>query len=129
MQGPASSKRWEGLRSTGRPADGPLRLGPTTLPPLGHPAFPLSEGIRGIAAIAVVVVHSWIFAGRFGDGTGLANRLIVRLDSMVAIFFLLSAFLLYRPMIAYRAGGPPRPRVAHFARRRFCGSFPPTGWL
>lgn len=93
-------------------------------PPAGHPQFPLSEGIRGVAAIAVVVVHSWIFAGRFGDGTGLANRLIVRLDSMVAIFFLLSAFLLYRPMIAYRAGGSPRPRVAHFARRRFLRIFP-----
>jgi peptidoglycan/LPS O-acetylase OafA/YrhL len=80
--------------------------------------------VRGIAAIAVVVVHSWIFAGRFGNGTGLANRLVVRLDSMVAIFFMLSAFLLYRPMIAYRAGGPSRPRVLDFARRRFLRIFP-----
>lgn len=93
-------------------------------PPPSHPRFPLSEGIRGIAAIAVVVVHSWIFAGRFGDGTGLANQLIVRLDSMVAIFFLLSAFLLYRPMIAHRAGGPSSPRVTDFARRRFLRIFP-----
>lgn len=84
--------------------------------------------MRGIAAIAVVVVHSWIFAGRFGDGTGLANRLVVRLDTMVAIFFLLSAFLLYRPMIAYRAGGPSKPRVRDFARRRFLRIFP-AYWL
>lgn len=90
----------------------------------GHPHFPLSEGIRGIAAIAVIVVHSWIFAGRFGDGTSLANRLVVRLDSMVAIFFLLSAFLLYRPMIAHRAGGPASPRPFDFARRRFLRIFP-----
>lgn len=90
----------------------------------GHPHFPLSEGVRGIAAIAVIVVHSWIFAGRFGDGTGLANRLVVRLDSMVAIFFLLSAFLLYRPMIASRAGGPASPRPFDFARRRFLRIFP-----
>lgn len=93
-------------------------------PPPHHPRFPLSEGIRGIAAIAVVIVHSWIFAGRFGDGTGLANRMIVRLDSMVAIFFLLSAFLLYRPMIAHRAGGPASPTVGSFARRRFLRIFP-----
>lgn len=93
-------------------------------PPPSHPRFPLSEGVRGIAAIAVVVVHSWIFAGRFGDGTGLANRLIVRLDSMVAIFFLLSAFLLYRPMIANRGGGPGSPRVVDFARRRLLRIYP-----
>lgn len=78
--------------------------------------------------MAVVVVHSWIFAGRFGDGSGLANRLIVRLDSMVAIFFLLSAFLLYRPMIAYRVGGPARPRVVDYARRRVLRIFP-AYWL
>jgi peptidoglycan/LPS O-acetylase OafA/YrhL len=72
----------------------------------------------------VVVVHSWIFAGRFGDGSGLANHLIVRLDSVVALFFLLSAFLLYRPMIAHRAGGPASPRVIDFARRRFLRIFP-----
>jgi peptidoglycan/LPS O-acetylase OafA/YrhL len=72
----------------------------------------------------VVVVHSWIFAGRFGDGSGLANRLVVRLDTMVAIFFMLSAFLLYRPMIAYRGGGPPRPKARHFARRRFLRIYP-----
>jgi peptidoglycan/LPS O-acetylase OafA/YrhL len=93
-------------------------------PPPRHPRFPLSEGVRGIAAISVVIVHSWIFAGRFGDGTGLANRMVVRLDSMVAIFFLLSAFLLYRPMIAHRAGGPQPPSVSGFARRRFLRIFP-----
>jgi peptidoglycan/LPS O-acetylase OafA/YrhL len=80
--------------------------------------------VRGIAAIAVVVVHSWLFAASSGHGTGLVDRLVVRLDSMVAIFFLLSAFLLYRPMIAHRTGGPARPRVADFARRRFLRIYP-----
>lgn len=97
-------------------------------PPPRHPRFPLSEGVRGIAAIAVLVVHSWIFAGRFGDGTGLADRMVVRLDSMVAIFFLLSAFLLYRPMIAHRAGGPASPTAVAYARRRFLRIFP-AYWL
>lgn len=101
----------------------PIGVPPAAPPPL-HPSFPLSEGVRGIAAIGVVVVHSWIFAGGFGDGTGLANRLVVRLDTMVSIFFLLSAFLLYRPMIANRAGGPPKPAVKNFARRRFLRIFP-----
>jgi peptidoglycan/LPS O-acetylase OafA/YrhL len=92
--------------------------------PPRHPRFPLSDGVRGVAAIAVVIVHSWLFAGRFGNGTGLENRLVVRLDSMVAIFFLLSAFLLYRPMVAYRGGGPAAPRVRDFARRRFLRIYP-----
>lgn len=93
-------------------------------PPPRHPRFPLSDGVRGIAAIAVVVVHSWLFAGQFNENPDLANRLVVRLDSMVAIFFLLSAFLLYRPMVAYRAGGPAAPRVRDFARRRFLRIYP-----
>ena len=94
-------------------------------PPPKHPRFPHSDGVRGLAAVAVVVVHSWLFAGGFGDVTsGLGNHLIVRLDSMVAIFFLLSAFLLYRPMIAHRAGGPERPSVGDFARRRFLRIYP-----
>ena len=94
-------------------------------PPQKHPRFPHSDGVRGLAALAVVIVHSWLFAGGFGDITsGLGNRLIVRLDSMVAIFFLLSAFLLYRPMIAHRAGGPESPSVGDFARRRFLRIYP-----
>jgi peptidoglycan/LPS O-acetylase OafA/YrhL len=93
-----------------------------TAPSPHHPRFPLSEGVRGIAAIGVLVVHSWIFAGRFESE--LANRFIVRIDSMVAIFFLLSAFLLYRPMIARCAGGPAAPRVADYGKRRFLRIFP-----
>jgi peptidoglycan/LPS O-acetylase OafA/YrhL len=94
-------------------------------PPPKHPRFPHSDGVRGVAALAVVIVHSWLFAGGFGDVTsGLGNRLIVRLDSMVAIFFLLSAFLLYRPMIAHRTGGPKRPSVGDFGRRRFLRIYP-----
>jgi peptidoglycan/LPS O-acetylase OafA/YrhL len=95
-------------------------------PPPHHPRFPLSDGIRGIAAVAVLVVHSWLFAGGFGGFTGsLANRAVVRLDAMVAIFFMLSAFLLYRPMIAHRGGGPSSPSVADYARRRFLRIYPP----
>jgi peptidoglycan/LPS O-acetylase OafA/YrhL len=43
---------------------------------------------------------------------------------MVAIFFMLSAFLLYRPMIAHRGGGPASPTVGDYARRRFLRIYP-----
>ena len=94
-------------------------------PPPGHARFPLADGVRGIAACAIVVVHVWLFTGGFGGfGDTLANRALVRLDGMVAIFFVLSAFLLYRPMIAERAGGAPAPSVGDYMRRRLLRIYP-----
>jgi peptidoglycan/LPS O-acetylase OafA/YrhL len=98
-------------------------------PPPHHKRFPLADGVRGVAAFSIVVVHAWLFTGGFEGFTGsLENRAVVRLDSMVSTFFLLSAFLLYRPMIAHRAGGPGAPRVADYARRRFLRIYP-AYWL
>jgi peptidoglycan/LPS O-acetylase OafA/YrhL len=94
-------------------------------PPPHHPRFPLTVGLRGIAAIAIVVGHAWFFTGGFGGfTTSLPNRIVVRWDGVVAVFFMLSAFLLYRPMIAHRVGGPAAPRTADYARRRFLRLFP-----
>jgi len=46
----------------------------------------------------------------------------------VTIFFLISGFLLYRPFIAHRTGGPPPPRFADFGKRRVLRIFP-AYWL
>jgi peptidoglycan/LPS O-acetylase OafA/YrhL len=81
--------------------------------------------MRGLATSAIIVVHAWFFTEGFGGFTeSLPNRLIVRMDGLVALFFLLSAFLLYRPMIAHRTGGPPSPSVGAYARRRFIRLYP-----
>jgi len=81
--------------------------------------------MRGVPAIAIIVGHAWFFTGGFGGYTeSIPNRAMVRMDGLVALFFLLSAFLLYRPMIAHRTGGPAAPRVADYARRRFIRLFP-----
>lgn len=94
-------------------------------PPPRHPRFPLTVGMRGIPAIAIIVGHAWFFTGGFGGFTeSLPNRAMVRMDGLVALFFLLSAFLLYRPMIAHRAGGPAPPRTGDYARRRFLRLYP-----
>jgi len=94
-------------------------------PPPHHPRFPLTVGLRGVAAIAIVVGHAWFFTGGFGGFTSsLPNRIVVRWDGVVAVFFMLSAFLLYRPMIAHRAGGPGAPRLGDYARRRFLRLYP-----
>ncbi|HEX5711718.1 MAG TPA: acyltransferase [Solirubrobacterales bacterium] len=94
-------------------------------PPPHHPRFPLTVGMRGIPAIAIIVGHAWFFTGGFGGFTeSIPNRMMVRMDGLVALFFLLSAFLLYRPMIAHRTGGPGAPKVGDYARRRFIRLYP-----
>jgi peptidoglycan/LPS O-acetylase OafA/YrhL len=101
------------------------RVPDVVAPPPHHPRFPLTVGMRGIPAVAIIVGHAWFFTGGFGGFTeSLPNRVMVRMDGLVALFFLLSAFLLYRPMIANRGGGPAAPRVADYARRRFIRLYP-----
>jgi peptidoglycan/LPS O-acetylase OafA/YrhL len=97
-------------------------------PPPHHPRFPLTVGMRGIPAIAIIVGHAWFFTGGFGGFTeSLPNRAMVRMDGLVALFFLLSAFLLYRPMIAVRGGRRHRgPGTTQGAAS--CACTRPTGW-
>ena len=91
-----------------------------------HPRFPLTVGLRGIPAVAILIGHAWLFSKGFGSESTftLANRMLIRLDFLVALFFLLSAFLLYRPMIAHRTGGPAAPKTGDYARRRFLRLYP-----
>src|SRR3954464_7616756 len=94
-------------------------------PPPRHARFPLAARTRGAPAPAAAIVHAWLFTGGFGGfGDSIGNRLMVRLDVAVSIFFFLSAFLLYRPMIAARAGGPKSPTVRDYYRRRFLRIYP-----
>lgn len=94
-------------------------------PPPRHPRFPLTVGLRGVPALAILIGHAWFFNGGFGGFTeSIPNRAMVRMDGLVALFFLLSGFLLYRPMIAHRSGGPAAPRVADYAKRRFLRLYP-----
>ena len=82
--------------------------------------------MRGVAAIGVLLVHTWLFTGGFnGFENTLPNRAMVRLDGLVVFFFVLSAFLLYRPMIAHRAGGPAGLTLSRYARSRFLRVYPP----
>lgn len=115
---------WQtGTRGPAAPAAG--EVPDVVAPPPLHPRFPLTVGMRGIPAIAIIVGHAWFFTGGFGGFTeSLPNRLMVRMDGLVALFFLLSAFLLYRPMIAHRTGGAPPPRVGDYARRRVIRLYP-----
>lgn len=91
-------------------------------PPPRHPRFPLVDGLRAVAVIAVVLVHA-------GDsGFEPIERLLAHMSVGVAVFFVISGFLLYRPFVAHRGGGAPAPAVAAYAKRRFLRIYP-AYWL
>lgn len=85
-------------------------------PPARSPRFPLVDGLRAIAAVSILLTHT---AGLSGfNGANPIGAWTARLDSGVAIFFVLSGFLLYRPWVAARLEGRPAPRIGRYARRR-----------
>ena len=89
---------------------------PVVAPPPGNPRFPLVDSIRGIAVLMVVLVHGAYISGAahaawYGD-------LIARLELCLPIFFLVSAFLLYRPFVAARVHGRNKPSTRRFLRSR-----------
>lgn len=90
-------------------------------PPPGHPRFPLLDPLRALAAISVLLVHAAILSGGFDYRF---KELFGHLDIGVPFFFLLSGFLLYRPMLASRIIDLPAQRVRDYARNRFFRIFP-----
>lgn len=89
--------------------------------PPGHPRFQYFDSIRAFAAISVLLVHVGIASGGF---TPWYKQLFAHLDIGVPFFFLLSGFLLYRPMVASRVIGLPRQAARAYARNRFFRIFP-----
>jgi peptidoglycan/LPS O-acetylase OafA/YrhL len=84
------------------------------------------DGMRALAALGVLVCHVALHVGfsphnRFG-------HYFARLDVGVAVFFVLSGFLLYRPFVARRMDGRPRPATRDYLRNRFLRIFP-AYWL
>jgi peptidoglycan/LPS O-acetylase OafA/YrhL len=99
---------------------------PVVAPPPGNPRFPLFDSLRAIAALSVLVTHAALLSGA---NTGAwYGKITARLDVGVTIFFLISGFLLYRPFVAARLEGRPRPRIADYLRRRALRIFP-AYWL
>lgn len=91
-------------------------------PPPGNPRFSLLDGMRAIAALSIVATHT---AGlsRFNEDNPLGH-LTARLNVGVAIFFVLSGFLLYRPFVAARYEGRPAPSIRRYVRRRLLRILP-----
>ncbi|HEX6421938.1 MAG TPA: acyltransferase family protein [Acidimicrobiales bacterium] len=84
------------------------------------------DGVRGLAALGVLVTHVALKTGfTVNDARG---HYLARLDVGIAIFFVLSGFLLYRPFVARRLAGGSRPGTRDYLRKRFLRIYP-AYWL
>jgi peptidoglycan/LPS O-acetylase OafA/YrhL len=96
-------------------------VGPAS-PPIVGPRYPCFDGLRAIAATTIVVFH---VAATSGATTGVARgRYLARLDVGVAVFFVVSGFLLYRPFVTAHLGGRPATRWREFWWRRVLRIYP-----
>jgi peptidoglycan/LPS O-acetylase OafA/YrhL len=75
--------------------------------------FPYIDSLRAFAALSIVATHAALHAG----GSWILP-VAARLESGVAIFFLISGFLLYRPFARARLTEQKPPRAAAYAWRR-----------
>ena len=84
------------------------------------------DSLRAIAAISVFLAHGLILLEYLGGNT--LSPLLARQDIGVAIFLLISAFLLYRPFVQARYERRRMPRLVPFAIRRVL-RIVPAYWL
>ncbi|MCM3885176.1 acyltransferase, partial [Frankia sp. R82] len=89
--------------------------------------FPGFDGLRAIAALMVVLVHTAFPAG-LTTGSGDLGPYIARAEAGVAVFFLISGFLLYRPFVAARLAGASPPLPGGYLVRRLMRILP-LYWL
>ena len=92
--------------------------------------FPCLDALRALGALAVVGTHVGFNTGRVSRGPFAAS--IARLDCGVAVFFVLSGFLLFRPYVlaalTLPVGSMPRPALGVYLRRRAVRILP-AYWL
>jgi len=94
-------------------------------PARGHVAA--LDGVRAVAAVAVVLTHVGFLTG--ATGPSMTGALAARLDVGVALFFALSGLLMLRPWISTAAGDrPTAPGLGDYTRKR-AARILPAYWL
>lgn len=74
------------------------------------------DGLRAVGALMVVLTH--VSAHTATSFTEPFGGLLARFDAGVALFFVISGFLLYRPYVASRLTGSPSPDLRGYLWRR-----------
>src|SRR5918911_1023029 len=85
--------------------------------------FPAFDGLRALAAGAVALTHSAFISG-FNIRNNAWGPYFARLDIGVAVFFVISGFLLYRPFVLARFAVSDSPATLPYFQRRFLRIFP-----
>jgi peptidoglycan/LPS O-acetylase OafA/YrhL len=76
--------------------------------------YPLVDSLRAIAAMMVVCAHALPPAGADREGT-FSQEFLARFSVCVAMFFVISGFLIYRPFVRARLLDKPRPDLRSYA--------------
>lgn len=87
------------------------------------PEFPVLDTLRFVGALAVLTTHVSFQSGSYTQH-GVWGALLSRLDVGVAIFFVLSGFLLFRPHVAAAAVQRRGPRLGRYYWKRFLRIYP-----
>ena len=91
-----------------------------------EPRFPCFDGLRALAALAVFMTHT-SFAGG-ANAPNLFGIFFARMDGGVAVFFVLSGVLIYRPFARAHLLETPTPAIRGYLWRRAIRIYP-AYWL
>lgn len=105
------NKKHKALATEAATADAPVRL-------------PSLTGLRGLAALWVLLLHAYVIAGNFQGIWAPLKWLMAMGGTGVDIFFTLSAFLLSLPFAEAIRRNAPAPDLRLYSKRRFCRIIP-----
>lgn len=85
--------------------------------------LPVLDSLRAIGALAVLTTHTSFQAGEYTEN-GVWGTMLARLDVGVAIFFVLSGFLLSRPYVIRAFSGRTPPGTGRYYWKRLVRVYP-----
>jgi peptidoglycan/LPS O-acetylase OafA/YrhL len=83
-----------------------------------RPDFPVLDTLRAVGALAVLTTHAAFWAGAY-TRHGVWGAVLARLDVGVALFFVLSGFLLSLPFLTRAQQHRSRPSTGRYLWKRF----------